>query len=59
MAGAWPHLDAHGPLHLGQLPEEGRQQGGLSCPHGTNDSEQAALGHREVDPGDTEGVTCP
>lgn len=37
-------FDAHGPPPLWTAPEEGRQCRGLSCPHGTDDSEQAAPG---------------
>lgn len=42
---------------LGHLPEESREQRGLPCPHRTNDSQQTALWHGKVYPGNTDGGT--
>lgn len=55
MQGMWPHLDAHGPLLFRQLSKEGGEQGGFPCPHWANNSQQTALGHSEVYPGNTGG----
>lgn len=58
-AEAQPHPDAQGSLHLEELSQEGGQQRGLSCTHGTHDSQQAALGHSKCDPGNMERDMCP